>query len=119
MNAVMAAELSPAVDVSVLVPVRQEAAGIAEAVSAMRAQTFPGEELARADGRIRVLDNPHGGIPQELKIGVRQARGRFIARNRRRRPIGEPGSCTEPRILHYAAVGRVGLPTGPRGTHPA
>ena len=98
-GAVMAVEASAAVDMSVLVPVRDEAAGIADAVSAMRSQTYRGEveflfmdggskdgtrealeELARADDRIRVLDNPHGGIPQALNIGLRHARGRFIAR---------------------------------------
>jgi len=65
----------------------------------MREQRFPGrvefllidgrsedgtrnilEELARADERIRVLDNPDRGIPQALNIGLRHARGRFIAR---------------------------------------
>jgi succinoglycan biosynthesis protein ExoA len=99
MWAVMPAESSAAVDVSVLVPVRDEAAGIAEAVSAMRSQAFRGqveflfmdggsqdgtrealEAMARADDRVRVLDNPHGGIPQALNIGLRHARGRFIAR---------------------------------------
>jgi succinoglycan biosynthesis protein ExoA len=88
-----------AVDVSVLVPVRDEAAGIRDAVLAMRSQTsnrqleflyMDGgsqdgtrealEELARVDPRIRVLDNPHGGIPQALNIGLAHARGRFIAR---------------------------------------
>jgi succinoglycan biosynthesis protein ExoA len=87
------------VELSVLVPVRDEAAGISDAVSAMRSQTFNRqleflymdggsqdgtretlEELARVDPRIRVLDNPHGGIPQALNIGLRHARGRFIAR---------------------------------------
>jgi succinoglycan biosynthesis protein ExoA len=87
------------VDVSVLVPVRNEAAGIRESVASMRAQQFPGrveflfmdgrsddgtrrilEELAREDERIHVLDNPQRGIPQALNIGLRHARGRFIAR---------------------------------------
>jgi succinoglycan biosynthesis protein ExoA len=87
------------VDVSVLVPVRNEAADIREAVTTMLAQQFPGrveflvidgrsedgtrqilEELAREDDRIRVLDNPHRGIPQALNIGFRQARGRYVAR---------------------------------------
>jgi succinoglycan biosynthesis protein ExoA len=87
------------VDLSVLVPVRDEAPGIRAAVSAMRSQTFSRqleflymdgrsqdgtretlEELSRVDSRVRVLDNPHGGIPQALNIGLRHARGRFIAR---------------------------------------
>ena len=87
------------VDVSVLVPVRNEAPGIRDSVSAMLAQRFGGsveflfmdggsrdgtsailDELAAEDPRVRVIDNPHGGIPQALNIGLRHARGRFVAR---------------------------------------
>jgi hypothetical protein len=65
----------------------------------MRTQQFPGRlefllidgrsedgtreivgALARDDDRIRVLDNAERGIPQALNIGLRHARGRFIAR---------------------------------------
>jgi succinoglycan biosynthesis protein ExoA len=86
-------------DLSVLVPVRNEAPGIRTAVETMLSQRFPGrveflfmdgcsedgtrailEEFAREDARIRVLDNPERGIPQALNIGLRQARGRFVAR---------------------------------------
>lgn len=89
----------PAVDVSVLVPVRNEAEAIREAVASMRGQRFPGriellfmdgrsddgtrailEELAVQDGRIVVLDNPRRGIPQALNLGLSRARGRFVAR---------------------------------------
>jgi succinoglycan biosynthesis protein ExoA len=89
----------PTVDVTVIVPVRNEAADIHDAVAAMRAQEFPGRleflliegrsedgtreilsELARQDDRIRILDNPERGIPQALNIGLREARGRFVAR---------------------------------------
>ena len=95
----VASESGPPVDVSVLVPVLNEADGIRDAVGSMRAQTFPGrvefllidgrsddgtrailEELAREDDRIRVLDNPQRGIPQALNIGLRRARGRFVGR---------------------------------------
>ena len=87
------------VDVSVLVPVRNEEADIRDAVTTMLAQQFPGrvefllidgrsedatreilEELARKDDRIRVLDNPHRRIPHALNIGFRHARGRYVAR---------------------------------------
>jgi glycosyltransferase involved in cell wall biosynthesis len=86
-------------DVSVLVPVRDEAAAIRETVAAMRAQRLDGAlelllvdggsrdgtreilaELARADPRVRVLENPHGGIPQALNVGLRAARGAYVAR---------------------------------------
>ena len=90
---------SAAADVTVLVPVRNEAGGIRDAVATMRAQRFPGrveflfidgrsedgtreilEAVAREDDRFRVLDNPERGIPQALNIGLRHACGRFIAR---------------------------------------
>ena len=86
-------------EVSVLVPVRNEAASIRDAIATMRAQRFDGrveflfmdgrsddgtrailEELAREDDRIVVLDNPQRGIPQALNLGLRHARGRFVAR---------------------------------------
>jgi len=87
------------IDVSVLVPVRNEAASIRDAVATMRGQRFPGrfellfmdgrsddgtrailDDLARVDDRIVVLDNPGRGIPQALNLGLRHARGRFVAR---------------------------------------
>jgi succinoglycan biosynthesis protein ExoA len=91
----------PAADdlVSVLVPVRNEAAGIRETVAAMQAQRFTGrleflfvdgrsddetreilDELAREDARIRVLDNPAREVTPALNIGLRAARGRYVAR---------------------------------------
>lgn len=85
--------------VSVLVPVRNEAAGIRETVAAMQAQRFPGRleflfidgrsedatreilrELARHDSRIRLLDNPGCEVTPALNIGLRAARGRHVAR---------------------------------------
>ena len=91
--------MESAVDVSVLVPVRNEAEAIREAVATMRAQQFPGrfevlfmdgrsddgtrailEELARVDDRIQVIDNPRRGIPEALNLGLERARGRFVAR---------------------------------------
>src|SRR5919202_353668 len=87
------------VDVSILVPVRNEAPAIAESFEAMRAQRFAGsiellvvdgrsedgtravlERLAREDPRIRVLDNPARRIAPALNIGLAHARGRFVAR---------------------------------------
>lgn len=87
------------VDVTVLVPVRDEADSIEEAARAMLAQRFDGsiefifsdgcsgdgtravlERLARSDRRVRVLDNPLRTIPSALNIGLRAARGEYIAR---------------------------------------
>ena len=87
------------VDVSVLTPVLNEEAHIRETVAAMQAQRFDGEveflfmdgrsedatraildELSARDPRIRVLDNPGRGIPQGLNVGLRNARGTYVAR---------------------------------------
>ena len=92
---------SPAerVDVSVLVPVLNEEACIRETVAAMQAQRFDGtieflfmdgrsedgtrsilEQLAAADPRIRVIDNPARSTPSALNAGLRHARGDYVAR---------------------------------------
>jgi glycosyltransferase involved in cell wall biosynthesis len=87
------------VDVSVLVPVLNEARHIRDAIRAMRAQRFDGEieflfmdggsddgtreildELARDDRRIRVLDNPGRRTPNALNVGLGHARGEYVAR---------------------------------------
>jgi glycosyltransferase involved in cell wall biosynthesis len=87
------------VDVSVLTPVLNEEAHIRETVADMRTQQFDGaveflfmdgrsedstrailDELAREDPRIRVIDNPGRGIPQGLNVGLRHARGTYVAR---------------------------------------
>jgi succinoglycan biosynthesis protein ExoA len=87
------------VDVSVLTPVLNEEAYIDEAARAMLAQRFDGEveflfvdarsedrtveilrELAARDPRVRVLENPDRSTPIALNIGLRAARGEFIAR---------------------------------------
>lgn len=87
------------VEVSVLVPVLDEAGSIRETVARMQAQDFGGgfelifldggsrddtkeilEELARADLRIRVFDNPGKRPPNALNVGLAKARGRLIAR---------------------------------------
>ena len=85
--------------ISVLVPVRDEERGIRQSVDAMRAQEVDDEfellfidgrsvdttraileELSEGDPRIRILDNPAGGIPQALNVGLRAARGKYVAR---------------------------------------
>jgi glycosyltransferase involved in cell wall biosynthesis len=88
---------SPAV--SVLVPVLDEERHLEDALALMRAQEVPGgleilaidggsrdrsaEILARvsaADPRVRVLSNPARRTPQALNIGLRAARGAYVAR---------------------------------------
>ncbi len=87
-------------DVSVLIPVLDEERHLPGAIAAMRAQDLGDrtmellfvdgrsqdrtrailEEAARDDPRIRVLDNPQRNIPAGLNVGLRHARGRYVAR---------------------------------------
>lgn len=88
-----------AVDVSVVIPVLNEEAHIRETAAAMLEQRFTGEieflfvegrssdrtravleELAERDRRVRLLDNPARRTPNALNIGLRAARGKFVAR---------------------------------------
>jgi succinoglycan biosynthesis protein ExoA len=87
------------VDVSVLVPVLDEAENLRECVAAMQQQRFDGAveflfadggsrddtrailaELAAGDPRIRVLENSRGHTPAGLNVCLRHARGAFVAR---------------------------------------
>jgi succinoglycan biosynthesis protein ExoA len=92
--------MSEAPDVSVLIPVLNEAAHLRETVAAMQAQELDGltvellfvdgasgddtkrilEQLAREDPRIRVFDNPARTTGIALNIALANARGRFLAR---------------------------------------
>jgi succinoglycan biosynthesis protein ExoA len=92
-------ELSGPIDVSVLVPIRNEAAFIGETGRLILAQQFDGaaeflmidgasqdgtrallEELAASDPRVRVLENPAGDLASALNIGLRAARGEFVVK---------------------------------------
>jgi glycosyltransferase involved in cell wall biosynthesis len=87
------------VDVSVLIPVLNEEDHLRQAALAMLAQEFSGtiellfidggssdasrdilSDLAARDPRVRLLDNPARRTPHALNIGLRAARGEFIAR---------------------------------------
>lgn len=87
------------IDVSVLVPTFNEEAKIVDAVEGLRSQRFDGEleflvidgrsedstrqvldRLTRDEPRLRILDNPRREIPAALNIGLRAARGEFVAR---------------------------------------
>jgi GT2 family glycosyltransferase len=93
------ADVGDSVDCSVLVPMLNEERHIAESIAAMRRQRFSGRlefllvdggstdrtreiiaELADVDNRIRLLENPTGMTPSGLNIGLRHARGRWVAR---------------------------------------
>ena len=86
--------------VSVIMPVRNEAAYIARSLGAVLAQDYPADRLeilvvdgmsddgtrqavlaqAAADPRVRLLDNPAGIVPPGLNVGIGQARGEIVVR---------------------------------------
>jgi len=87
------------VDVSVLIPVLNEERHIRDTVAAMAAQRFDGsiellfadggsgdrtreilEEIAASDPRIRILENPRRRTASGLNVGLREARGEYVAR---------------------------------------
>jgi cellulose synthase/poly-beta-1,6-N-acetylglucosamine synthase-like glycosyltransferase len=87
------------IEVSVLIPVLNEEANLRGAAAAMLAQDLSGQaeflfidggsddasvsilhDLAAADQRVRVLLNPARRTPHALNIGLRAARGEFVAR---------------------------------------
>ncbi|HEY5286994.1 MAG TPA: glycosyltransferase [Solirubrobacteraceae bacterium] len=93
-----AADTERAIDISVIVPVRNEASVLRETAASMLAQSFDGElellfvdgcsedgsleilaELAEQDSRVRVLENPKQIEPAALNIGVGGARGTYVA----------------------------------------
>jgi glycosyltransferase involved in cell wall biosynthesis len=86
-------------EVSVVIPIRNEIAHIGETLDAARRQDFEGSvefllvdgesddgtrevlaEVAAADPRFRVLDNPARRTPNALNTGLRAARGRYLVR---------------------------------------
>ena len=86
--------------VSVIMPVRNEAAYIERSLGAVLGQEYPAERLeilvvdgmsddgtreavlthATADPRVRLLDNPAGIVPPGLNIGIGRARGEIVVR---------------------------------------
>jgi succinoglycan biosynthesis protein ExoA len=84
--------------VSVLMPVRNEERSVAGAIQSVLSQTLQNieiliidgqsndatvsivTELSGTDARVRLLHNPDRTIPHALNIGLRAARGRFVAR---------------------------------------
>ncbi len=86
-------------EVSVLIPVLDEERGLGRCAALMLDQDLPERaeflfvdggsqdatprilaELAAADDRVRVLANPERLIPTALNVGLRAARGEFVAR---------------------------------------
>jgi len=92
--------MEPLPQVSVIMPVRNEAAYIERSLGAVLAQDYPADRLevlvvdglsddgtrevvlarAAADPRVRLLDNPARIVPPGLNLGIAQARGEIIVR---------------------------------------
>jgi glycosyltransferase involved in cell wall biosynthesis len=84
--------------VSVITPVRDEAALLGETAATILGQDWPSveilfvdggsrdgsrellDDLASRDGRVRVLENPAGDLGSALAIGLAAARGEFVAK---------------------------------------
>ena len=94
-----AAETAAAVPVSVIMPIRNEERHLADSVSHVLSQDYPGvlelvlavgpskdktqdiaERLAAADSRITVVANPSGQIPTALNAAVKASRHEIIVR---------------------------------------
>src|SRR5829696_7229249 len=86
-------------DLTVVMPVRQEADFIERSVGAVLAQDYPGsfevlvadgastdgtravlDRLAAADDGVSVIDNPEGIVPTGLNRALDRARGRVVIR---------------------------------------
>jgi succinoglycan biosynthesis protein ExoA len=91
--------VKPAPVASVLLPVRDEARHLPRALAHVLAQRVDGglevlaidggstdgsravlEQAAASDPRVRVLDNPARRTPEALNLGLREARGTYVAR---------------------------------------
>jgi GT2 family glycosyltransferase len=120
-------------------PVRNEEGSVAGAIRSVLEQTLQDLEIlvidgasdddtvavvagiARTDPRVRVLDNPHRTIPHALNIGLRAARGRYVARVDAHASVShdylERGVAALEADPAVASVGgrRIGVGDGPTG----
>jgi cellulose synthase/poly-beta-1,6-N-acetylglucosamine synthase-like glycosyltransferase len=125
--------------VSVLMPVRNEERSVAGAVRSVLDQSFQDVEilvidgasdddtvaevsrLAAGDPRVRLVSNPQRTIPHALNIGLRAARGRYVARVDAHASVSadylERGVLTLDGMPDVAAVGgrRIGVGEGASG----
>ena len=90
---------SEAPEITIVMPLRNEAATLARTLDAVLSQVVDASfEVVAAEGRssddtlgilerkraedarLRIVDNPHGGTPQALNCALRAARGRYVVR---------------------------------------
>ena len=113
--------------ISVIVPVYQAEAYVQDCVESVRAQTFADwelllvddgskdaspalcDQLAAADGRIRVFHKPNGGVSSARNLGLREAAGAYAAfwmwmTGWSRRLWKRSGACGRPRERILRAV---------------
>jgi succinoglycan biosynthesis protein ExoA len=124
------------IDVSVLIPVFNEEQHLRAVAQEMLAQEFDGtieflfidgrsedataeilRELAAADPRIRILDNPERLTPNALNIGLRRAKGAFVARMDAHAIYPRGYLATGVDVLRRGDVDWVGGPALPVGTN--
>jgi glycosyltransferase involved in cell wall biosynthesis len=127
-------------DVSVIVPCRNEEAYIERCVRSIEESRPPGtrmevlivdgmsddgtrpavERLAAEYGNIRLLDNPRRRTPAALNIGLRQARGRYVMRMDAHAEVGEGYVARCRRAIEEHGVDNVGglMRTVPQGRGP-
>lgn len=125
------------VEVSVLIPVFNEERHLRGAAAEMLAQEFDGtieflfvdgrsedgtaailQELAARDPRVRILDNPARSTPNALNIGLRHARGKFIARMDAHTIYPRNYLAVGIECLNRSGADWVGGPALPFGTSP-
>ena len=132
-----AGQTGTASPVSVIMPVRNAERNLAESVSHVLSQAYPGEfelvlavgpskdrteeiarELAAADRRITVVANPSGQIPHALNAAVRASRNPVIVRVdvRSRLPAGYIGAVV--RTLRRTGAANVGGVMAAQGITP-
>ena len=121
------AEVTPTPPVSVIMPVLNEERHLAEAITSVLAQDYPGElevvvavgpsrdrtaavaaELAAADGRIVLVDNPSGRTPDGLNAALAGASHEIIVRMDGHGELCEGYLRTAVRVLQETGAANVG-----------
>ena len=130
-------ELAPDAAVSVIMPVLNEERHLAEAVAAVLGQRYDGElevvlalgpsrdrtdeiarELAAADPRVRLVDNPSGRTPMALNAAIAAARHDVVVRVDGHGLLDPGYVATAVRLLRETGAANVGGLMAAEGTTP-